>query len=155
MLDLKMIRENADFVEAQLARRHGGFSIKELLAVDVKQREAQAELEQLNRRKNEISELFKTGKASKEEMEALRAETKENKTRMEVVHPLVKELEEERDRLALSIPNLPDKSVPDGEDENGNKEISTWGTIPDIKDPTSKTDFHKFQSLNSKVKTQK
>jgi seryl-tRNA synthetase len=135
MLDLKLIRENPDFVETQLARRHGGFSIQDLKAVDQRQREAQAELELLNRRKNEISELFKTGKASKDEMETLRNETKEIKVRFEVVQPLAKELEEERDRLALSIPNLPDRSVPDGEDEAGNKEISTWGTVPDIKDP--------------------
>jgi seryl-tRNA synthetase len=135
MLDLKLIRENADFVEAQLARRHGDFSIEELKSIDVRQREAQSELEQLNRRKNEISELFKMGKASKEEMEALRAETKEIKVRMEVVQPLAKELEEKRDHLALSIPNLPDASVPDGADEESNKEIHKWGTIPDIKDP--------------------
>src|ERR1700679_3246861 len=109
MLDLKLIRENPDFVEAQLARRHGGFSILELKAIDLRQREAQSELEQLNRRKNEISELFKTGKASKEEMEALRTETREIKVRMDVVQPLAKELEEERDRLALAIPNLPEK----------------------------------------------
>ncbi len=58
MLDLKIIRENPDFVESQLARRHGGFSIQDPKAVDLRQREAQAELEQLNWRKNEISELF-------------------------------------------------------------------------------------------------
>ena len=133
MLDLKLIRENPDFVEAQLARRNGGFSIQELKAVDIRQREAQAELEQLNRRKNEISELFKTGKASKEEVETLRAETKEIKARSEIVHPLVKELDEERERLSMAIPNLPEKSVPDGADEEGNQLISTWGTIPDIK----------------------
>ena len=135
MLDLKQIRENSDFVETQLARRHGGFSIEELKAVDVRQREAQSELELLNRRKNEISELFKTGKASKEEMEALKAEVKEIKVRMEVVQPLAKELEEKRDFLALSIPNLPDPSVPDGADEEANQEIHKWGTIPDIKEP--------------------
>ncbi len=66
-------------------------------------------------------------------MEVLRAETKEIKVRFEVVQPLAKELEEERDRLSLSIPNLPDKSVLDGADEEGNQQISTWGTIPDIK----------------------
>ncbi len=104
MLDLKLIRDNPDFVEAQLARRHGGFSILEVKAVDQRQREAQSELEQLNRRRNEISELFKTGKASKEEMEALRSETKEVKLRLDAVQPLAKELEEERDRLAHSHP---------------------------------------------------
>jgi seryl-tRNA synthetase len=135
MLDFKQIRENSDFVEAQLARRHGDFSIVELKAVDVRQREAQSELEQLNRRKNEISELFKTGKASKEEMEKLRGETKEIKTRMEIVQPLAKDLEAERDQLAMSIPNLPDASVPEGKDEEGNQEIHRWGTIPDIKNP--------------------
>ena len=117
------------------------FSIQELKAVDIKQREAQSELELLNRRKNEISELFKTGKASKEEMEALRNETKTIKVRMETVQPLAKELEEQRDFLALSVPNLPEADVPDGADEEGNKQIHTWGTIPDIKNPRAHYDL--------------
>ena len=35
---------------------------------------------------------------------------------------------EELKQIALAIPNLPDESVPVGEDEEQNVEISTWGT---------------------------
>ncbi len=38
------------------------------------------------------------------------------------------ELQNEIEQKALSIPNLPDESVPAGKDENDNVEISKWGT---------------------------
>ncbi|HMW92376.1 MAG TPA: hypothetical protein PKE54_20290, partial [Candidatus Obscuribacter sp.] len=83
MLDLKLIREKADFVEAQLARRHGGFSIKPIVELDGRYRKAQAEWENLNRRRNEISESFKTGKLPKEELEALRKEASSAKEKQD------------------------------------------------------------------------
>jgi seryl-tRNA synthetase len=39
------------------------------------------------------------------------------------------------EKLAMGIPNLPAAEVPDGKDEEANKVVSTWGTIPSIKDP--------------------
>ena len=36
------------------------------------------------------------------------------------------ELQNEIEQKALSIPNLPDESVPAGKDENDNVEISKW-----------------------------
>ena len=135
MLDLKLIREKADFVEAQLERRHGGFSIKPIVELDGRYRKAQAEWENLNRRRNEISESFKTGKLPKEELEALRKEASSAKEKQDQVNEERVNLEQELNQMLLSIPNLPAEEVPDGEDENGNKEISTWGTIPSIKNP--------------------
>src|SRR5579885_1261183 len=70
MLDLKLVREKAEEVEKALARRNGGFSVKELLEVDAEFRKAQGEWERLRQRANEISELFKTGKVPKEQVEA-------------------------------------------------------------------------------------
>ena len=52
MLDLKFVRENPDLVEAALARRHGDYSIKELVEIDQKLRKVQGEWEALNCRSN-------------------------------------------------------------------------------------------------------
>src|ERR1700722_3616314 len=85
MLDLKLVREKPDEVEKALGRRHGDFPIAELKEVDAQHRKIQGEWESINRRSNEISEQFKTGKLSKEQMEPLRQETKEIKTRREEI----------------------------------------------------------------------
>ncbi|MBN8659413.1 MAG: serine--tRNA ligase [Candidatus Obscuribacter phosphatis] len=135
MLDLKLIRDNADFVESQLARRNGDFSIRPIVEIDAKHRKAQAEWENLNRRRNEISTSFKTGKLAKEEMEALRKEASQAKEKQDAVNEERVKLEAELEQLLLGIPNLPASEVPDGKDENDNKEVSTWGTINSIKNP--------------------
>lgn len=135
MLDLRLIRENAAEVEKALARRNGQFSVAELVKVDSRYRELQTQWEKLNQRTNEISELFKTGKADKAQIEALRAESKELKGKREEIETEKTQLEQDLDTLRLGIPNLPHESVPDGKDETANVEIKTWGKIPSISSP--------------------
>ena len=135
MLDIKLLRENPEQVQKALDRRQGGWSIEAALSLDKKMREILAETEALRRSSNEIDEKFKTGKLAKEEMETLRAEKKVLKEKLSQAEPALKELEEKRDKELLSIPNIPDTSVPDGADENGNVEQKVWGEIPKIENP--------------------
>lgn len=135
MLDLRLVRENPEMVEAALARRHAGFTIKELVEVDGRLRKVQSEWEALNRRSNEISEQFKSGKLSAEQKEAYKTETKEVKVRQGQLEEEKRAFTEQLEKLAMGIPNLPADEVPDGKDEEANKVVSTWGTIPSIKDP--------------------
>lgn len=135
MLDLKLIREQSQEVDSALARRNGGFTIAPILELDKDYRAILADWELLNRRSNEISELFKMGKAAKEQMEALRQETKDIKKRREELDETKRELEEKLLLQQLSIPNMPDSSVPDGPDETANVEIHLWGKLPEIANP--------------------
>lgn len=135
MLDIKIVRENQEEIEKALKRRNESWTVSGLLDTDKKHREALGEWESLRRRSNEISEMFKTGKVPKEEMDKFRQETKDLKKKLEEIEPELKRLEDERNTLLLSIPNPPAASVPDGSDENSNKVVKEWGTIPDIKTP--------------------
>ncbi|MBY0356856.1 MAG: serine--tRNA ligase [Candidatus Obscuribacterales bacterium] len=135
MLDLKLIREETEQVEKALARRNGGFTIAPLLELDKDHRKVLADWEALNRRSNEISDLFKMGKAAKEEIEALRNETKEIKKRREELEQTKREIEEKFTLQQLSIPNTPDPAVPDGPDETANVEVKVWGELPKIVNP--------------------
>lgn len=135
MLDIKLVREKQAEVEQALARRNGGFSVQELLEVDKQHRQVNGEWEQLNQRTNEISELFKTGKASKEEKEALGQESKELKVRRADAEKLKEELGQKFQIIIMGIPNLPDATVPDGQDETCNLEVHRWGELPKIANP--------------------
>lgn len=135
MLDIRHIRENIEQVEAALARRNAGFSIKELVCLDEKFRSVNSEWEGLNRRRNEISEMFKTGKLSPEQKAELQVETKTIKERYETLGKEKDELESKVSELLMSIPNLPEADVPNGADENDNVEKHKWGEIPNITDP--------------------
>jgi seryl-tRNA synthetase len=135
MIDLKIIRESKEEVEKALARRNGGFSISPLIEIDTEYRKALSEWEALNRRVNEISELFKTGKVAKDQMDAMRQETKDIKQKQKDIDRLKANLEEKLSNTHLAIPNLPDSSVPDGIDETFNVELKKWGDIPKIDNP--------------------
>jgi seryl-tRNA synthetase len=126
MLDLRFVRENAELVTAGLARRGIRLDLTEFLSLDAKRRAAQQEIETLRRRRNEVSEeigrLKKVGQPAEDKVAEMRAEgdqiaALENSTR---------EVEESQRNILLTIPNLPHASVPDGTDENDNKEIRRW-----------------------------
>ncbi|HEY9732712.1 MAG TPA: serine--tRNA ligase [Drouetiella sp.] len=133
MIDLRLIRENADQVEKALERRNGGFSIKELVEVDAEQRKVQSEWEALNQRANQLQGLIKGAQA--DEREKLKVEAKEVNVRTKEANALRNELEGRVKELHLALPNIPDASVPDGIDETFNVEIHTWGEKPQIANP--------------------
>jgi seryl-tRNA synthetase len=126
MLDLRFVRENAEAVRAGLARRGVTFDLTEFLALDARRRAAQQEIESLRRKRNEVSEeigrLKKDGQRAEDKVTEMRAvgdqiASLENSTR---------EVEESQRNILLTIPNLPHASVPDGKDENDNREIRRW-----------------------------
>ncbi len=135
MLDLKLIRERPEEVEKALSRRNGGYSIQPILEIDQRYRQVIGDWEALNRRSNEISDLFKTGKAPKGQIDALRKESKDIKKDSVEIEACKRELEEKIDALVFAVPNLPDASVPDGPDETANAEVSHWGEKPSLENP--------------------
>ena len=142
MLDLKLIREKPEEVEKALARRHGNFPIRELVAVNEQHKSIQAEWELLNRRGNEISEQFKTGKLTKTGWNRLPKKIKEIKKRREHF-----ELEARpgknwtrsscRFRTCRMHPFRMDQT-------NANVEVKKWGRIPEIASPK-----HRYRAGNS------
>ena len=129
MLDMKAIRENPENVRNMLKDRDVQFDLNLLLDLDKKRRELIISTDDLRQKKNEmsikISETKKTGNEAStiiQEMQSISAEL----TKLEEVQ---QKTELEYSKLALSIPNLLDKSVPRG-DSSVNKEIRKWGDVP-------------------------
>lgn len=130
MHDIRLIRENPAAFDAGLARRGLAPLSAEILAADTSLRALQTANQAALARRNEASKLIGQAMArgDKDEAEALKAEVAELKTAL----PAREEAEREQlaalqDKLA-ALPNLPATDVPDGEDEEGNVEISRWGT---------------------------
>jgi seryl-tRNA synthetase len=129
MLNMKMIREDLENVKNMLKDRDVQFDINLLLELDKKRREMIITTDELRKKKNEmsikISETKKVGGDTTsiiQEMQSVSAEL----TKLEDVQQK-KELE--YSKLALTIPNLLDQSVPRG-DNSANKEIRKWGDTP-------------------------
>lgn len=125
MLDIKFIRENADIIKAGATKKHLTVDIDRLLAVDDERKALRQELDtkkaEQNRRSNEIQIL--QGAEREKIVEAMR-HLKEGMAESE---ERLKTVMEEWQRLMLTVPNIPDMSVPDGESDAQNLEVKKWG----------------------------
>ena len=131
MLDIKSIRENPDFVRQRLATRGAGDEarIDELLKLDEQRRKILAEVEVLKSQRNRVSKEIGAlmGRKKTAEAEAKKAETRELGDRIAGFDKQATEVEAARNALMLQLPNLPHKSVPEGETAEGNREIRIHG----------------------------
>lgn len=123
MLDLKFVVENADKVKAAMKTRSGEYDVDAAVKLDARRREILREVEALKAERNRESAQIAELKKKKEDATDLIA-------RMKAVGDKIKELDAslapvEADlRMAmLSIPNIPDPTVPIGKDDTENVEI--------------------------------
>jgi seryl-tRNA synthetase len=133
VLDLKLIRENPDLVQALLDRRSTDtYKIQPILDLDRQQRELETERSKLQARSNEISKAIGEkmrggGDAQGEEIQALKAESNAIKTKLGELEPYEKNIKTEIENLLFQLPNLPSETTPIGKTEAENVEVSRWG----------------------------
>jgi seryl-tRNA synthetase len=138
MLDIKLIRENPEFVKNNLAKRGNPEAIQmlgDLIAVDKEWRLNLTKLNELRHQRKqvtiEIAKLKKAGKEATSEVE--RAQDIDEK--ITLLEKQVTEQEQKAHGYLMRLPNLLDESVPLGKDANDNVQIKTWGTIPKFNFP--------------------
>ncbi|MGQ2930632.1 MAG: serine--tRNA ligase [Sphingopyxis sp.] len=130
MHDIRLIRDNPQAFDAGLARRGLEPLSAEILAMDASLRALQTDMQGALARRNEASKLIGQAMAQgdKDRAEVLKAEVADLKTALPAQETAERDqLAALQDRLA-ALPNLPAADVPEGEDEDGNVEISRWGT---------------------------
>ena len=132
MLDIKLIRENPEFVKNNLAKRgkpENGKMLDDLIVADKRWRQDLTKLnERRHKRKlvtNEIATLKKAGKDAAGKVEKAKTIDTEITT---IEKQVAKEEEKIRDYL-MQLPNLLHETVPFGKDENGNVQIRAWRKI--------------------------
>jgi len=130
MIDPKILRTEPDKVRKALRDRGGDVSLVEVfVSADEEWRKKLFEAEQMKSRQNDISSkvagMKKKGEDTSKLFEEMKAQSQEQKKLAEDAGVLEKKAKD----ILLIIPNLPDKDVPAGKDEKGNKEIRKWGDI--------------------------
>lgn len=128
MLDIKLIRENPEFVRAGLKTRHSPVDVSAVLEFDERRRAAITEGDQLKAARNEISKKIGALKKAGQDTSEIQRQTREMGEKIAALDAAVREIEEEQRKLVLAIPNLPHESVPLGGDALGNVVVREWGS---------------------------
>ncbi|UCF44699.1 MAG: serine--tRNA ligase [Candidatus Bathyarchaeota archaeon] len=138
MLDIKLIRENPEFVKNNLMKRGNPENSKmldELVDLDREWRLNLTKLNELRHKRKlitaEVAALKKTGKDTRSKVEKAKTiDSKITSIQVEVTRAERKT----RDYL-MRLPNLLHETVPVGKDENENVQMRTWGAIPNFNFP--------------------
>lgn len=123
MLDLRFVRENLAEIGQMLANRRGDPGVlADFGELDAKRRQAIAKIEELKAKRNKNSEKVAELKRSGQDAASLIEEGRSLGQEIKELEPEVAKLESDQRSLLTSIPNMPDQSVPVG-DEAANLEI--------------------------------
>ncbi|MDR0617473.1 MAG: serine--tRNA ligase [Endomicrobium sp.] len=128
MLDIKVIRENVEVVKQAMLYRNKDVDFEQLLKWDQERKVVISEIESLRLKRNEESE--KIGNLKREGKEPSLDLLEEINELRNVIQQQEKQLlmiENQMGSFLLSLPNIPDESVPVGKDEKDNKVIRLIG----------------------------
>ncbi|MDZ4334184.1 MAG: serine--tRNA ligase [Pseudomonas sp.] len=128
MLDSKLVRTQLHEVAERLAARGFVLDVARFEALEAQRKDVQTRTEQLQAERNSRSKSIGQAKQRGEDIAPLLAEVDQMGSDLEQGKRDLDSIQTELDNLLLNIPNLPHESVPVGEDEEGNVEVSRWGT---------------------------
>lgn len=136
MLDIKLIRDNPEFVKARL--NHKQFKqpelVDEIAAIDESRRKLQQDLDAILNQSNlaakAIGVLMREGKqdeaaAKKTEVSGLKEQEKNIKEKLAAA-------EKQQQDIAIQLPNLPHALVPAGTTPEENDIVGVGGVIPEL-----------------------
>ncbi|MCR5184214.1 MAG: serine--tRNA ligase [Opitutales bacterium] len=127
MLDVKFFRENIDEIRRRLATKKFDVDFDAILACDAKRRALVSEFESARAAQNATNKEMAAMKKGTPEFLAKVAEMKAVSAKTKELEKQVAEIEVEWRKLYLTVPNIPDPSVPVGKTENDNEVVYTWG----------------------------
>ncbi|RAP78266.1 serine--tRNA ligase [Paenibacillus montanisoli] len=134
MLDMNMIRKQADDYQEAADWKGISISIGELIETDDRRRELLQETEALraerNRRSKAIERLMLEGR--KEEAEPLKRETAELLQRLKEAESKFRQTAYRYEELMLRVPNLTSPDTPMGKSDADNVEVRREGDVPDF-----------------------
>jgi seryl-tRNA synthetase len=132
MLDIKLIRENPDFFQTELAKKGSQAKIQILLELDQKRRELLSETEKLKALRNSASRTIGELKKAGQDAEEAVAEMKKVGDQISEIDAQVRSNDEEIRNFILFLPNMPHASVPEGHSPADNVVKREWGTKRNI-----------------------
>ncbi len=141
MIDRTLLRDEPDRLRTMLADRGiDDIDLDQMIELDERWRELKARGDTLRHERNQISDRIGELKQASEDAAEEIARSKELKAEIEEIEAEAEQLDAELTEQLLQVPQVPDESVPVGEDESDNVERRRWGfadqrTLPDTVEP--------------------
>ncbi len=127
MLDPHLLRTELTYVAEQLARRGISLETGRIAALEARRKAIQVRTQELQGERNSRSKLIGQAKKAGEEVAPLLAQVADLGDKLKAAELELAEVQEDLRQIAVSLPNLPHVSVPDGRDESDNREERRWG----------------------------
>jgi seryl-tRNA synthetase len=134
MLDIRLIREQTDFVKIRLATRGGDepAKIDEVLAVDAERRKLETALQRLNADRKRLSKEIGGARGRGENSTELEEQVRKIGDEIAELVRQTGEAEERQKSLLLNISNLPYADAPIGKSAADNPVVRSWGEKPEF-----------------------
>ncbi|MAI36074.1 serine--tRNA ligase [Alteromonas genovensis] len=127
MLDPKCLRSDIEQTAERLAARGFKLDVAAFSSLEEKRKTLQSRTQDLQNERNVRSKSIGKAKAQGEDIAPLLAEVGKLGDELDSAKAELTALLDEITVMTQGIPNLPDESVPQGENEDHNVEISRWG----------------------------
>ncbi len=130
MLDSHLLRSNIEDVARRLKTRGFELDVEKFKALEAQRKTLQVETESLQHERNQYSKSIGAAKARGEDIKPLLQKVKHLGDSLDAKKEELAKLLDAIDEQMVSLPNLPDASVPVGRDEADNQEVHRFGTPP-------------------------
>jgi seryl-tRNA synthetase len=132
MLDPKLLRSELNTIAQSLKVKGFELNCDEFLSLEAQRKALQLEAEAIQQERNayakSMGKLIGQAKANGEDIEPLKARGEALKKDSADADAALASVQSQLDTLLQGIPNIPDSSVPEGQDEEDNIELRRWGT---------------------------
>lgn len=130
MLDPKLLRAEPEKVAEALKRRGYELDLQKLAELESRRKDIQVHTQELQNIRNTKSKSIGHAKAKGEDIQPLLDEVASLGDKLKSVQEELNQVQAELRDIALEMPNIPNESVPMGEDEDDNREERRWGEPP-------------------------
>ncbi|MCV6622282.1 MAG: serine--tRNA ligase [Cellvibrionaceae bacterium] len=127
MLDPKVVRTQAEQVAEALTKRGYQLDVATIQALEEERKEIQVKTESLQQERNSKSKNIGKAKAQGQDIAPLLKEVEDLKGSLHEAEQQLHQVQAKTDELLSGVPNIPHDSVPEGNDEDDNVEVSRWG----------------------------
>lgn len=133
MLDIGFIRNNPEIIKEGIRKKKLDMDVDELLAVDEEMRSVKSEVESLRAERNRLTKEIPKLQGDRKNEAAARVRS--IKGDLSESEPKLRDLERRFEELMLRVPNPPLPEVPEGETDDDNVEVRSFGTPPQFDFP--------------------